>query len=111
MRNGRWLVMSLAIVVAGGLAAWSAGAFASGAPSGNGPLSAPQTQAVTRQSLSATTPVNATLGYAGSYTVRGQSGTLTWLPTPGQVIGQGQAVYKTGNGSPAVLLYGSVAFA
>jgi hypothetical protein len=108
MRNGRWLVMSVAFVAAGGLAAWSAGAFSSGAPSGNGALPAPQTQAVTRQSLSATTPVNATLGYAGSYTVRGQSGTLTWLPAPGTVIGQGQAVYKTGNGSPAVLLYGDV---
>jgi hypothetical protein len=64
---------------------------------------------VTRQDLSATTPVTATLGYAGSYTVRGQGGgTLTWLPPAGQVIRQGQALYKTGNGSPVVLLYGSV---
>jgi multidrug efflux pump subunit AcrA (membrane-fusion protein) len=68
----------------------------------------PATQAVTRQDLSATTPVNATLGYAGSYTVRGQGGTLTWLPSPGQVIRQGQVLYETGNGSPVVLLYGSV---
>ena len=59
--------------------------------------------------LSATTPVTATLGYAGSYTVTGQGGgTLTWLPSAGQVIGQGQVLYKTGNGSPVVLLYGSV---
>jgi hypothetical protein len=58
--------------------------------------------------LSARTPVSATLGYAGSYTVLGHSGTLTWLPSPGHVISQGQAVYKTGNGSPVVLLYGSV---
>jgi hypothetical protein len=64
---------------------------------------------VTRQDLSATTPVSATLGYADSYTVTGQgSGTLTWLPPAGQVIGQGQVLYKTGNGSPVVLLYGSV---
>ncbi len=35
-------------------------------------------------------------------------GTLTWLPSPGQVIRQGQVLYKTGNGSPVVLLYGSV---
>ena len=65
--------------------------------------------AVTRQDLSATTPVTATLGYAGSYPVTGQGGgTLTWLPSAGQVIGQGQALYRTGNGSPVVLLYGSV---
>ena len=55
------------------------------------------------------TPVTATLGYAGSYTVTGQgSGTLTWLPSAGQVIRQGQVLYKTDNGSPVVLLYGSV---
>jgi hypothetical protein len=64
---------------------------------------------VTRQDLTATTPQSATLGYAGSYAVTGQgSGTLTWLPSPGQVIGQGQALYQTGDGSPVVLLYGRV---
>jgi hypothetical protein len=53
--------------------------------------------------------VTATLGYAGSYAVTGHGGgTLTWLPSPGQVIGQGQALYKTDNGSPVALLYGSV---
>jgi hypothetical protein len=55
------------------------------------------------------TPVTATLGYAGSYPVTGQGGgTLTWLPSAGQVIRQGQVLYQTGNGSPVVLLYGSV---
>jgi hypothetical protein len=64
---------------------------------------------VTRQDLSATTPVTATLGYAGSYPVTGQGGgTLTWLPPAGRVIRQGQVLYQTGNGSPVVLLYGRV---
>jgi hypothetical protein len=64
---------------------------------------------VTRQDLSATTPVTATLGYAGSYTVTGQGGgTLTWLPQAGQVIRQGQALYTADLTSPVVLLYGSV---
>jgi len=81
---------------------------ASSGSGGQGPP-APATAAVTRQDLSATTPVTATLGYADSYTVLGHgSGTLTWLPPPGQVIRQGQVLYKTGNGSPVVLLYGSV---
>src|SRR6266516_336165 len=35
-------------------------------------------------------------------------GTVTWLPSAGQVIGRGQALYKVDNGSPVVLLYGSV---
>jgi hypothetical protein len=64
---------------------------------------------VVREDLSATTPVSATLGYAGSYTVTGQGGgTLTWLPRAGQVIRQGRVLYETGNGSPVVLLYGRV---
>jgi multidrug efflux pump subunit AcrA (membrane-fusion protein) len=41
--------------------------------------------------------------------VRGQGGgTLTSLPSQGQVIRQGDVLYKTDNGTPVVLLYGSV---
>ena len=106
----RWvLATGLVAVVAGALAvAWSAGAFISAAPPASGGLAPPATQPVTRQALSAQTAVNATLGYAGSYTVLGHGGTLTWLPSPGQVVRQGQVLYKTDNGSPVVLLYGSV---
>ena len=64
---------------------------------------------VTRQDIAATTPVTATLGYAGSYPVTGRGGgTLTWLPSAGQVIRQGHVLYQIDNGSPVVLLYGSV---
>ena len=64
---------------------------------------------MTRQDLVSQTPVDGTLGYAGSWTVTGKGGgTLTWLPSPGQVISQGQVLYKTDNGSPVVLLYGTV---
>jgi hypothetical protein len=97
-------------VAAGAVLAWRAGAFSPAASSGTGRgAPAPTTAAVTRQDLSATTPVTATLGYADSYPVTGQGGgTLTWLPSAGRVIRQGQALYRTGNGSPVVLLYGSV---
>jgi multidrug efflux pump subunit AcrA (membrane-fusion protein) len=98
------------VLTAGGAAgAWRAGAFAPAGSSGSGQpeLPAPATQAVIREDLSATTPVSATLGYAGSYPVTGQGGgTLTWLPRAGQVIGQGRALYRVDNGSPVVLLYG-----
>jgi hypothetical protein len=61
---------------------------------------------VTRRSLSSTTPVPATLGYAGSYTVVGQAaGTVTWLPGTGRVIRQGHVLYRV-DGSPVALLYG-----
>ena len=110
--RGRWVALGIVVVVAAGVvSAWRAGVFSPAASSGAGRQGAPApaTAAVARQDIAATTPVTATLGYAGSYPVRGQGGgTLTWLPSPGQVIRQGQALYKTGNGSPVVLLYGSV---
>jgi hypothetical protein len=111
-RRGGWVALGIvAVVAAGAVPAWRAGVFSPAASSGAGQhgAPAPATAAVTRQDIAATTPVTATLGYAGSYTVTGHgSGTLTWLPPAGQVIRQGHALYKTGNGSPVVLLYGSV---
>ncbi|MGB6457159.1 MAG: hypothetical protein WBH47_22030 [Streptosporangiaceae bacterium] len=110
-RHGRWAAAGVtAVLAAGAVSAWAAGVFAPAEP-GGGALGAltPATATVVRENISATTPVPATLEYAGSYTVTGQGGgTLTWLPEPGQVISQGQVVYQTGNGSPVVVLYGSV---
>jgi hypothetical protein len=107
-----WLAVGLvAVVAAGAVTAWRIGVFSpAAAPGAAQPgAPAPATAAVTRRDLSATTPVTATLGYARSYTVTGQgTGTLTWLPPAGQVIRPGQALYQTGNGSPVVLLDGSV---
>jgi len=108
---GGWAALGIVMAVAAGVVlAWRAGAFSPAASSGTGRgAPAPATAVVTRQDLSATTPVTATLGYADSYTVTGQGGgTLTWLPPAGRVIRQGQPLYKTGNGSPVVLLDGSV---
>ncbi len=104
------LVLALAVLGAAAGIAWSAGAFGSRGTSGTGPgAPPPATQPVVREDLSSTTPVTATLGYAASYLVRGQGGgTLTWLPSAGQVIRQGQALYRVDNGSPVVLLYGTV---
>jgi hypothetical protein len=109
--GGRWAAPGIVVVAAAAvLAAWQAGVFSPAAGSvAGGHGTPPATAAVTRQDLSAATPVTATLGYADSYLVTGQGGgTLTWLPSPGQVIGQGQALYRTGNGDPVVLLYGRV---
>ncbi len=102
------VVLVVVVVAAAAGIAWVTGAFRSRNSSGtrSGALP-PATRAVTRQNLSSTTPVNATLGYAGSYTIRGQGGgTLTSLPSPGQVIRSGQALYRVDNGVPVVLLNG-----
>jgi hypothetical protein len=111
--RGGWVAAGLVVVLAAGGAAgaWRAGVFSAAGSSGAGGqgLPAPATQAVVREDLSAATPVSATLGYAGSYTVTGPGGgTLTWLPSAGQVIGQGRVLYRVDNGSPVVLLYGGV---
>ena len=113
-RHGRfrWLVTGVAVVlVAGGvLAAWRTGVFSRPAASGGRQgAAAPATQPVVRTNLSVQTPVNGTLGYAGSYTVSGAGGgTLTSLPSAGQVIRQSQVLYRTDLTDPVVLLYGSV---
>ncbi len=109
--RGRWAALGIVVVVAAGAVVGVAGrgVFPGRLVRGRAGGAAPATAAVTRQDIAATTPVTATLGYAGSYPVTGQGGgTLTWLPSAGQVIRQGQALYQTGNGSPVVLLYGSV---
>jgi hypothetical protein len=109
VRRG-WVAAGLVLAAAGLVAGWRAGVFSSpAASSGSGSVGPTATAVVRQQDLSATTPVAATLGYARSYTVIGQSGgTLTGLPRPGQVISQGQVLYQTGNRSPVVLLYGTV---
>jgi hypothetical protein len=104
-------VVGIALLAAGAAeVADAAGAFRSHDSPGSGQGGPPPaTAVVVRRDLSSQTALNATLEYAGSYTVRGQgSGTLTWLPSAGQVIRQGHVLYKVDNGDPVVLLYGSV---
>jgi hypothetical protein len=113
----RWWVMAAAAVVVLVAAAvvWLAGGFGGRGASGLGAshgLYGTTTAVVRRETLSAQTTVNATLGYAGSYTLtvpgRGSPGVLTWLPPAGRVIGQGQVAYRTNNGVATYLLYGRV---
>ena len=98
----------VALVAVGGLALVS-GVFESGhsnhGSADNG--SATSLARITRRTLSQTTQFNGTLGYAGSYTVLGRArGTVTWLPKVGQVVRQGQVLYRVDE-APVVLLYGS----
>ncbi|MBC6458624.1 peptidoglycan-binding domain-containing protein [Actinomadura sp. HBU206391] len=64
------------------------------------------TAAVVRTDVAQRRQVNGTLGHAGTYDViaTGQ-GTLTRLPSVGQVVKRGEAAYEV-DGSPVVLLYG-----
>ncbi len=123
-RRRRGWIPGLAVVVV--VAAVLGGADAAGvfssttsAVTSNG--YATSTKAVTRGSLTEQTQETGTLGDAGVYTVvlPGSSGsggsassgsgggTFTWLPSAGQTIRQGQAIYQV-SGTPVVLLYGGV---
>jgi hypothetical protein len=106
----RWVAAGAGVAAAGSVAALaSAGVFSRQGSPGSGGTGGTATQAVSRQTLVSQTAVNATLGYAGSYTVTGRApGTITWLPAPGQVIRQGGVLYRTGNRVPVILLYGQV---
>jgi hypothetical protein len=117
-RRGWVVALALVVVVAAGLgAADAAGVFRSAKPAVSSNGYATGTQAVTRGSLTEQTQEDGTLGDAGSYTVvvpgssSGSPGsgtsTFTWLPSAGQTIRQGQAVYQV-SGTPVLLLYGNV---
>jgi uncharacterized membrane protein YgcG len=97
--------------VAGLAVAGARGAFGgSGSPSAGAAASAYRTATATvaRRSLVSETPVDATMGYAGSWNVVNQAtGTFTALPAAGRVVRQGQVIYQV-SGAPVVLLYGNV---
>ena len=108
----RWVIVGVVVMLAAGgvVSVWRAGAFTRPASAGNGPgLPAPATQRVVRTDLSEQTSVTGTLGYSQAYAVSGQGGgTVTWLPSAGQVISQGQVLYKTDLTDPVLLLYGTL---
>ena len=112
-RRRRVLAGGAAVVVAAaGVAIAVTDPFASAGHAGGGAAASgypTSVSTITRRLLQSQTNVSATLGYAGSYTVAGRGGgTITWLPAAGQVIGQGQVLYRVNNGTPVFLLYGRV---
>ena len=65
------------------------------------------TTAVVRTTLTTTTQLSGTLGYAGSYQLTPQlPGTITALPLPGTVIHRGQSVYEV-DGRSVFAWYGA----
>jgi hypothetical protein len=111
-RRRRWVAASvlLVVVIAAVVVAGTAHPFATTSPSNAGVTdNADPTSLATvaRQDLSSQTEVAATLGYAGTFSVVNQAqGTVTALPTSGQVVGQGQVLYRV-DSNPVVLLYGT----
>ncbi|HEY3924393.1 MAG TPA: peptidoglycan-binding domain-containing protein [Acidothermaceae bacterium] len=106
----RVLVILVAVVVVGGLVVGGVVLFGTKAPvkaAGVDNAATTSTATIAQRSLSAQTNVNATLGYAGSYSVINQAvGNFSQLPSVGDVIEPGEVLYAVG-GQPVVLLAGS----
>src|SRR5262249_40468374 len=85
------LAGAAAVVAAAGVTVAVAGPFGGTGHAGGGAAASgypTSLSAIARRLLQAQTSVSATLGYAGSYTVTGHGGTLTWLPAAGRVVAQ-----------------------
>ena len=125
----RVLVVVVAALAIAGVALGVTDPFKGAPPTSAQNADSTSVRTVTRGPLTSQTQVDATLGYAGSYTVTNLSatspssspasgsgngatgsgqaaGTVTALPAVGQVVSQGQSLYSVG-GMPVVLLDGS----
>ena len=112
MKQKKWIVAGAAVLaaasIAGGVVVQSSAGPATPATSGQ-PTS---TVKVQKRALAAAVSLTGTLTYLAQsdgspYSVIDQAqGTYTQLPEPGQVISQGQVLYRV-NDSPVVLFYGS----
>lgn len=94
----------VALLAAGGVTGWWLATPRDGSHAQAGvPV---DTAAVVRTTLTTTTQLSGTLGYAGSYALTPQlAGTVTALPAPGTVVRRGQHAYEV-NGIGVFLFYG-----
>ncbi len=108
MKAVRLSLVAVVVVIAAGAIAWRYGESDPGANAEPVRHTSLPTALVTRGTLTETTQVDGTLGYAGDYSLIGyRAGTLTWLPTNNTTLRRGQAVYHV-NQRAIPLLYGDV---
>lgn len=112
MKRKRWVLAGaaalVAVAIAGGVVVASSAQRAT--PAAQEPPA--NTATVAKGTLSAVVSLDGTLTYraradGSPYAVIAQtSGTATWLPAVGQVVEQGQVIYRVDD-NPVVLLYGA----
>ncbi|XVQ08916.1 peptidoglycan-binding protein [Spirillospora sp. CA-255316] len=109
MNRTRAAVLSAAgVVVVAGAGLATAGLGGGGRPAAVQGALPPDTAVVERTTLVETRQADGTLGYGSERSATGSgSGTVTWLPGPGDRIARGRTAYKVDN-RPVPLLYGSL---
>jgi peptidoglycan hydrolase-like protein with peptidoglycan-binding domain len=101
----RWLVLGGAVAVAVVVVVVIA---STGGSTGSNTGTSPATATVERRDLVDRQDVTGELDYADATTLAGKvQGTLTWLPSEGDVVRRGGTLYRADN-DPVVLMYGSV---
>jgi hypothetical protein len=108
--TARQAILISGVIAAGVAVTTVALASGGGSATASSPTSGTPTAAVVRTTLASRRQVSGTLERAGSYTLVAQQagGTLSELPSPGTVIGRGEALYRV-DGQPVRLLYGAQA--
>jgi peptidoglycan hydrolase-like protein with peptidoglycan-binding domain len=110
-RRGRRIGALTAVLAAAVAAAAVALATSRSSPRGSSSTGVPPsdtTATVTRRTLTESSTVDGTLGYGSPLEIYDRlSGTFTWLPSAGAVIGRGGTLYRLDN-LPVALMYGSV---
>jgi len=109
IQRGRWRTgagLALLVVVGVVVAIVLKSGSSPPKPNKGGKGSASDATTVKRRDLVQTDTESGTLSYAGPQTVYNRlSGTLTWLPSVGQAIRPGEALFKV-DGSPVILMDG-----
>lgn len=104
----KWLLVGVGVAVAFALAGTAAYALlfrAAPLPAAQQPRP-PQTATIVTTDLSNTVSISGTLDYGAATTLIGRkTGTLTWLPTVGTVVGRGQRLYAV-DAKPVMLFLG-----
>lgn len=107
--GGRRVAAGLALLIAvGSIVAIALGPGSSSPPrAADASSSSSATTTVRRRNLVETDILSGTLGHANPQTVYNRlSGTITWLPSVGQVIKPGQALFRVA-GQPIILMHGT----
>jgi peptidoglycan hydrolase-like protein with peptidoglycan-binding domain len=105
----RSLIVTAAVAVVAGAAAWASVGFGGGGPEPEATVpSSAETAQVQRETLVDWVTIDGQLGFGPAQPIASAAaGTVTWLAQPGAVVGRGQPLLRVDD-QPVVLLFGRI---